>query len=138
MNHHKQSIINHNRGGTERGRRSSNPQAVSPEILTLFPSKSSSSSFLKLKNHFPPNRKASPPIHLEAILRRNRRRKRTQGGIIPRRRMLWQPRLPKPCERANSLDAPAGLGAHRGTSLTKTCTPIGPYRRSMPRVLGGS
>ena len=28
--------------------------------------------------------------------------------------------------------------AYRGTSLTKKRTPLGPYRRPMPRVLGGS
>ena len=27
---------------------------------------------------------------------------------------------------------------YRGTSLTRKCTPLGPYRRPMPRVLGGS
>ena len=27
---------------------------------------------------------------------------------------------------------------YTGTSLTRKCTPLGPYRRSMPRVLGGS
>jgi len=27
---------------------------------------------------------------------------------------------------------------YRGTSLTKKRTPLGPYRRPMPRVLGGS
>ena len=26
---------------------------------------------------------------------------------------------------------------YRGTSLTRKCTPLGPYRRPMPRVLGG-
>ena len=28
--------------------------------------------------------------------------------------------------------------AYRGTSLTRKRTPLGPYRRPMPRVLGGS
>ena len=28
--------------------------------------------------------------------------------------------------------------ACRGTSLTRKCTPVGPYRRPMPRVLGES
>ena len=27
---------------------------------------------------------------------------------------------------------------YRGTSLIRKCTPLGPYRRPMPRVLGGS
>jgi len=27
---------------------------------------------------------------------------------------------------------------YRGTSLTRTCTPLGPYRGPMPRVLRGS
>ena len=27
---------------------------------------------------------------------------------------------------------------YRGTSLTRKCTPLGPYRRTMPRVPGGS
>jgi len=27
---------------------------------------------------------------------------------------------------------------YRGTSLTRKRTPLGPYRRPMPRVLGGS
>ena len=30
------------------------------------------------------------------------------------------------------------LGTYRGTSLTRKRTPLGPYRRPMPRVLGGS
>ena len=28
--------------------------------------------------------------------------------------------------------------AYRGTSLIRNCSPLGPYRRHMPRVLGGS
>ena len=28
--------------------------------------------------------------------------------------------------------------AYRGTSLTRKCTSLGPYRRPIPRVLGGS
>ena len=27
---------------------------------------------------------------------------------------------------------------YMGTSLTRKCTPLGPYRRPMPRVLGGT
>ena len=30
------------------------------------------------------------------------------------------------------------LGHYRGTSLTRKRPPLGPYRRPMPRVLGGS
>ena len=30
------------------------------------------------------------------------------------------------------------LPTQRGTSLTRKRTPLGPYRRPMPRVLGGS
>ena len=29
------------------------------------------------------------------------------------------------------------LGPYRGTSLTRKCTPLEPYRRPMTRVLGG-
>ena len=28
--------------------------------------------------------------------------------------------------------------SYRGTSLARKCTPLGPYRRPMPRVLGGA
>ena len=35
----------------------------------------------------------------------------------------------------DSLDS-SGV-AYRGTSLTRKRTPLGPYRKSMPRVLGG-
>jgi hypothetical protein len=31
-----------------------------------------------------------------------------------------------------------GQVAHRGTSLTRKHTPLGPYRRPMPMVLNGS
>ena len=31
----------------------------------------------------------------------------------------------------------AGLGAYRGTALIRKRTPQGPYRRPMPRVVGG-
>jgi len=31
-----------------------------------------------------------------------------------------------------------GLRVYRGTSLTRKLTPLGPYRRPRPRVLGGS
>ena len=30
-----------------------------------------------------------------------------------------------------------GVGHYRGTSLTRKGTPLGPYRRPMPRVVGG-
>ena len=32
----------------------------------------------------------------------------------------------------------SGTGYHRGTSLTGKRHPLGPYRRPMPRALGGS
>jgi hypothetical protein len=32
----------------------------------------------------------------------------------------------------------AESGRYRGTSLVRKRTPLGPYRRSIPRVLGGS
>ena len=31
-----------------------------------------------------------------------------------------------------------GSGSYRATSLKRKCTPLGPYRRHMPSVLGGS
>ena len=45
------------------------------------------------------------------------------------------------CNR-NFLNNPSRLSnrilQYRGTSLTRKCTPLGPYRRPRPRVLGGS
>ena len=41
---------------------------------------------------------------------------------------------------APSVTDPAGtaVSAYRGASLIRKCTPLGPYRRPMPRLLGGS
>ena len=37
-----------------------------------------------------------------------------------------------------ATDDPAELAGYRGTSLIRNSTPLGPYSRPMPRVLGGS
>ena len=47
------------------------------------------------------------------------------------------------CRKALGLISPATSGVtseppYRGTSIIRKCTPLGPYRRPMPRVLGGS
>ena len=42
-------------------------------------------------------------------------------------------------EKLRSLIAPAEVGdQRRGTSLARKRTPLGPYRRPLPRLLGGS
>ena len=40
----------------------------------------------------------------------------------------------------NHSSCPFGLGylLYRGTALTRKCNTLGPHRRPMPRVLGGS
>ena len=51
---------------------------------------------------------------------------------------VWLWRGLRVCLRPCALFDSREMGIYRGTSLIRNCPPVGPYRRPMPRVLGGS
>ena len=79
-----------------------------------------------------------------------RERERERERVSERRSLIptWPPWIPPPgslcrsrtseLSRRRQSQPGTWLSAYRGTSLIRKDRPLGPYRRPMPRVLGGS